>query len=413
MQRTRFLAFLFTLLFTTNSIGKNIIEQWPSWRGPRSDGSSKETGIPTSFSEDKNVRWKLELPGIGHSSPIVWGDRMFVTWCDLETKERVLACVDRVKGSILWKKMVLTAPLEKKHRLNSYSSATPATDGKHVWVAFMDFPAMVVACYDFTGKEIWRKSPGKLLSKHGFCSSPVLYENMVILNGDQDAQGYLIAYEKTTGKEVWRTLRPNKTRSYCTPVILQAGGKDQLVMSGSKSVASYDPKTGKQLWIINGPTEQYVASLVMTQNILFMTAGFPEFHLMGIHPDGKVAWHHDDISPREASYVPSPVAYGDLFFVVSDRGFLSCFEAKTGKRLWMEKLGRRHSSSPVLVEGNLYIPADEGDVYVVKADAKFNLLSKNRLGETCYASPAISHGEMYIRTLKHLYCISTQAKTAK
>lgn len=422
MRETRVFGFCAFLLLTgvVASFSPLQAEPWPGWRGPRWDGTSKETGIPTSFSDTKNVRWKLPLGGIGHSSPVVWGDKVFVTWCTEKEELRVLACVDRVKGTCLWKKTVLKAPLERKHRLNSYSSATPATDGKHVWVAFMDFPKMVVACYDFEGKEIWRATPGKIFSKHGFCSSPVLYKNLLILNGDQDANGYLVALNKTTGKEVWRTPRPNRTRSYCTPLLVHAADRDQLVMSGSRCVTGYDPATGKQLWIIDGPTEQYVASLVFTENVLFMTAGFPEYHLMGIRPDGKgnitrthVLWHHDDISPKEASYVPSPLAKGKYFYVVSDRGYASCFEAKTGKRLWMQKLGRRHSSSPVLVEDRIYFPSDEGDVYVVKTGPKFELLSKNRMRDECYASPAISQGEMYLRTQNFLFCISEQQSTKK
>src|SRR5262249_24972413 len=186
--------------------------------------------------------------------------------------------------------------------------------------------------------------------------SPVLYKDTVILNGVQDAQGYLVALDKATGKERWRVDRPNQTRSYCTPFIVEAGGRTQLVMSGSKCVTSYDPDSGKLLWMIDGPTHKYVASLVYTEGRPFLTTRYPEYHLMGIRPDSHVAWHHARVSPREASYVPSPIAQGKYFFVVSDAGYASCFEAKTGKRIWMERLGRRHSASPVAIDGNLYFP---------------------------------------------------------
>ena len=395
-------------------------ENWPVWRGPRGDGTSTETGIPTRWSSTDNVRWKTPLPGRGYSSPVVWGERIFVTWCVEDRKTRVLGCLDRKDGKLLWEKTVLVAPLEGKHHLNSYASATPATDGKHVWVAFLDRPNMVVDCYDFAGKEIWRTSPGKLLSKHGFCSSPILYKDTVILNGDQDGDGYLVALEKTTGKQRWRAERPNHTRSYCTPLIVAAGGTTQLVLSGSKCVAAYDPENGKRLWIIDGPTEQYVASLVYTEGLLFLTTGFPEYHLMAIRPDGSgnvshshVAWHHRKLPAREASYVPSPIAHGNYFFVVSDRGFASCFEARTGKRLWMHKLGRHHSASPVEAGGRLYFPADNGDTYVLAAGPKFEVLAKNSLGEECYASPAIAEGCLFIRTTQHLYCLETPRKGKK
>ncbi len=274
---------------------------------------------------------------------------------------------------------------------------------------------MVVVCCTMDGKEVWRKSPGKLLSVHGFCSSPVLYKDLVILNGDQDAVAYLVAYEKTTGKEVWRVDRPNRTRSYCVPLIVEAAGKTQMVLSGSKSVASYDPATGKQYWLIDGPTEQYVASLVYTQDTLFLTTGFPEYHLMGIKPDGKgnitdtkyIAWHLKRLPSKDASYVPSPLAFGKYFFVVSDQGWGSCFEARTGERLWSEKLGRRHSASGLVAEGRCYFTSDDGDTYVFTAGPKFELLARNTLGEKVYASPATAQGQLFIRGVQHLWCIGS------
>src|SRR5262249_51022124 len=265
---------------------------------------------------------------------------------------------DRTSGKVRWERCALPAKLEQKHGENSFSSATPATDGKYVWVAFLSYPDVEVVCYDMDGKEVWRKSPGKLLSRHGFCSSPVPYKESIILNGDQDADGYLVALEKTTGKERWRVDRPNKTRSYCTPVIVDAGGKTQLVMSGSKCVNSYNPDTGEELWHHKGPTEQYVASLVFTENLFFLTSGFPEYHLMAFHPDGTVAWHHPKLNAKEASYVPSPVAHGEYFFVVSDLGFAYCYEAKTGKKLWEQKLGKKHHASLTRVEDNIYCVSD-------------------------------------------------------
>jgi outer membrane protein assembly factor BamB len=400
-------------------------ENWPAWRGPRGDGSSQATGLPVQWSNTENVVWKTKLPGNGYSSPIIWGDRIYLTWCLDEdahkNKPRVLACLDRTSGKILWEKTVFSAPLEGKHRLNSYASATPATDGEHVWVAFLEAPNMVVVCYTMDGKEVWRKSPGKLLSVHGFCSSPILYRDLVILNGDQDSLAYLVAYEKTTGKERWRVDRPNRTRSYCVPIIVETGGKTQMVLSGNKCVASYDPATGKQHWLINGPTEQYVASLVHEDGIFFLTTGFPEYHLMGIRADGvgnitgskSIAWHHKKLPPREASYVPSPVAHDGYFFVVSDQAFCSCFEAKTGKKMWMEKLGRRHSASIVVAGGLLYIPSDEGDVFVVKAGPNFELVEKNHMGEAIFSSPAIAQGQLFIRTVQHLYCIGSPPRDKK
>jgi outer membrane protein assembly factor BamB len=395
--------------------------EWPAWRGPRGDGVSDETGIPLRWSKTENICWKAPIPGKGHSSPIVWGDRVFVTTCLEEEGKRVLLCLDRRDGKRLWEQVVVTAKLERKHKLNSYASSTPATDGRHVWVTFLDYPRLLVACYDVEGKLIWRKSPGEFHSVHGFCSPPILYKDLVIVNGDQDAQAYLVALEQATGAERWRADRPNRTRSYCPPLIIDAAGKKQLVLSGSKCVASYDPDTGKQHWIIDGPTEQYVASLVFADGVVFVTTGFPEYHLMGIRPNGTgnitrthVVWHEGQGArgASGAAYVPSPIAHGKYVFLVSDKpgpdnGKASCLEAGTGKRLWMEKLGRHHSASPVAAGEYLYFVDDDGQTFVLKAGPTFEVVSRNQLEEECSASPAIAHGQIFIRTLHNLYCIGS------
>jgi hypothetical protein len=399
-------------------------EEWPGWRGPRGDGSSRETGIPLAWSDKQNVLWKTPVAGKGHSSPAIWGDRVFLTTCIEDSGERALICLNASNGSERWRKTVLKTQLERKHRLNSYSSSTPVTDGQHVWVTFLDYPNMVVVCYDMDGNESWRRSPGKLLSVHGFCTSPVLHKQLLILNGDQDAQAYIVALDKTTGKEIWRADRPNRTRSYCTPILIESPSKPgvtQLVLSGSKCVASYDADSGKQLWLLDGPTEQYVASLVNHDDMLFLTTGFPEFHLMGIRPDGSgnitgtshVVWHiphSENKNGKYASYVPSPLAHDGYFFVISDLGWLGCIEAKTGKRLWNERLGRHHSASPILIEDHLLLPDDDGTTWVVKASPKFEVVRKNPLGEECYASPAAAHGRLFVRTLHNLWCIGDNLK---
>ena len=410
-------------------------EDWPGWRGPRGDGTSTETNIPLEWSATKNVRWKAALPGVGHSSPIVFGDRVFVTSCvdrkpagkDTEG-DRILVALERTSGRIVWEKTVVTAKLEGKHAHNSRASATPATDGKHVYVTFLDYPNMVVVCYDFDGKEVWRQSPGTLKSVHGFCTSPVLYKNTVILNGDQDdPSAYLVALDKDNGKEIWRTSRqnpknpPNRKgiRSYCTPILINTPKHPeitQLVLSGNNMVTGYNADTGELLWVNQGPTEQYVASLVYHDGVLCLTTGFPEFHLMGIDPDGRgditntkyVVWHipHDKkLNAKNAAYVTSPIAADHRFYICSDVGMLSCVEAKTGKRLYMEQLGKHHYCSPVLIGDNMLFFDDDGACWVVKAGPKFELVRKNELGERSYSSPAVSHGALFVRTEGHVWCL--------
>jgi outer membrane protein assembly factor BamB len=417
MMRRRMIGLGLALLLLTAAARA---EEWPGWRGPRGDGTSEETAIPVHWSATENVVWKAAIPGTGHSSPVVWGDRVFLTACIEKEQKRELLCLDRRSGKLLWERVVLTAPLERKHPLNSYASSTPATDGKHLWVSFLAYPRMVVVCYDLNGTEVWRASPGEFHSVHGFCSPPVLYKDLVTLNGDQDAMAYIVALEKETGKERWRADRPNRTRSYCPPLVIDAAGHKQLVLSGSKSVASYDADTGKQIWVIDGPTEQFVASLVYRHDLLCLTAGFPTYHLMGIRPDGEgnvtktaVAWHHDYGKRPEVPYVPSPVAFGDCFAVVSDGGWATCVQIETGKRVWRGRLGGHHSASPVAAGGYLYFPADDGTTYVLRAGPTFEVVARNDLGEDTRSSPAVSHGQLFFRTLGHLYCIGRSEKAEK
>ncbi len=417
MYRTRLLPWL-ALGFLLPTFVQ--AENWPAWRGPRGDGSSNDASAPTKWdgNAEENVAWKVPVPGSGHSSPIVWQDRIFLTACVDDTQERVLACLDRVTGKTLWQQTVVKAPLEKKHNLNSYASGTPTTDGKLVYVTFLaaDFGSdkertpgdMIVAAYNFEGQQKWLVKPGRFASVHGYCSSPILFEETVIVNGDHDGDSYIVALDKLSGKEVWKVARPNKTRSYVTPIIREIDGRTQMLFSGSKCVASLDPRTGKEHWTMQGPTEQFVASLVYNGDMLFLTAGFPEKHILAIKPDGhgdvtdtNIVWR----TTKAASYVPSPIVIGDYFLVVSDEGIASCFEAKTGERLWMERLGKHYSASLVTAHGLAYFLADDGVMKVVRPGKELDVIAENPLGEYIYASPAISQGQIFLRGEKHLWCI--------
>ncbi len=398
-------------------------ENWPCWRGPRGDGSSQETVVPVRWDgpSGENITWKTEIPGWGHSSPIVWNDRIFVVTCDEDTQARLLLCLERENGEILWQRTVIEAPLEKRHKLNSYASGTPATDGELVYVTFLeaDFGSshevtpgdMVVAAYDFQGKQRWLVKPGRFASVHGYCSSPVLFEDMVIVNGDHDGDSYIAALDRRTGRTVWKVPRDHKTRSYCTPIIREIDGRTQMIFSGSLHVISMDPRDGSRHWKIDGPTEQYVASLVYNGKLVFLTAGFPEYHILAIRPDGHgnvtdthIVWR----TTRGCAYVPSPIVYGDYFLVASDKGIGSCFVADTGERLWMERLGDHYSASLTEANGLIYFLADDGEMKVIRPGSKLDIVQVNQLGEYCYASPAISNGQMFLRGEKHLFCIGQQ-----
>ncbi|SVA57267.1 uncharacterized protein METZ01_LOCUS110121 [marine metagenome] len=404
-------------------------ENWPGWRGPSGDGVSAGKGIPTKWSSTENIAWKIAVPGEGHSSPIVWGDKVFLTSSLTEKNKRILLCIDRLSGQTVWQRDVVQSPPETVHRLNSRASGTPATDGKQVYVTFMRAEGdeviapnvgserlitpgkIIVAAYDLDGNEKWKTNVGDFLSAHGFNTCPVLFEDLVILNGDHDGNAYLVALDRQSGRQRWRTRRENKTRSYVTPIIRKIDGITQMILSGSLCIASYDPRNGKRHWIVDGPTEQFVASMVYDGKYVFATGGYPERHTLAIRPGGKgnvtdthIAWR----TTRGAAYVPSPIISGRYLLMVADSGIASCFEARTGKRHWMERLPGGHSPSPVSADGLVYFVSDRGVTTIIRPSETFAVIAKNELGEPVSASPAISQGQIFLRTHQHLYCIGSK-----
>ena len=404
-------------------------ENWPGWRGPSGDGASNGKGIPTKWSSTDNIAWRIAVPGEGHSSPIVWGDKVFLTSSLTEKNKRILLCIDRLSGQTVWQRDVVQSPPETVHRLNSRASGTPATDGKQVYVTFMRAEGdeviapnvgserlitpgkIIVAAYDLDGNEKWKTNVGDFLSAHGFNTCPVLFEDLVILNGDHDGNAYLVALDRQSGRQRWRTRRENKTRSYVTPIIREIDGITQMILSGSLCIASYDPRNGKRHWIVDGPTEQFVASMVYDGKYVFATGGYPERHTLAIRPGGKgnvtdthIAWR----TTRGAAYVPSPIISGRYLLMVADSGIASCFEARTGKRHWMERLPGGHSPSPVSADGLVYFVSARGVTTIIRPRETFAVIAKNELGEPVSASPAISQGQIFLRTHQHLYCIGSK-----
>jgi outer membrane protein assembly factor BamB len=328
--RTRTICASILILFSIEDA--SYADNWPGWRGPRGDGTSAEVHVPTQWSATDNVAWKVAIPGEGHACPVVWGERVFIATAMAEQHLRLLMCLDRKTGATLWQRTVVTSSPETKHQLNTYASSTPATDGDLVYATFfqssdrtivatnvsapreVSVGKMVVAAFDFEGNQKWIAEPGEFISVHGYCSCPVLFENLLIVNGDHDGDSFLVALNKLTGKIEWKVPRVNKTRSYCTPIIRELAGRTQMIMSGNKSVTSYNPRTGELLWNMDGPTEQFVASMVDNGRYVFLTAGYPDKHILAIDPTGlgridesKIAWR----SKRNCAYVPSPIVVGN------------------------------------------------------------------------------------------------------
>ncbi|MCB1226645.1 MAG: PQQ-binding-like beta-propeller repeat protein [Verrucomicrobiales bacterium] len=382
-------------------------EDWPMWRGPRLDGTSLDTGFPTTT--EGHTTWRVPVPGSGHASPIVFGDRIYLVSSLAETEERVLQAFSRADGALTWQSTVLKSPLEGKHRLNSHASSTPACDGQRLFTAFLDRDEVVISAHDLAGQSLWQVRPGPFASKHGFSSSPILFEDLVIVNCDHDGPGFIVALEAATGTERWRIVRPNNTRSYCVPMIREMAGRTQMVLSGTKCVTSYDPRTGELLWIIDGPTEQFVASLVFNEKtqLLYMTGGFPEHHLLAIRPDGSgnvtdthIVWRTN----QGVAYVPSPITVGRYLLIVSDSGIAHCFDAAGGDLLWKERF-REHHASQTTAEGLVQFIGDDGTLRVVRPGPSYDLVAESTVGGPVFASPALSEGQIFIRTDTELICL--------
>ena len=386
-------------------------QNWPGWRGTNGDGTSPETNLPVKWDSVTNVLWKSPVPGIGYSSPVVWNDRLFTLTAIKETNEKLLLCYAVGNGKLLWQKTVVKGDFESKHNDNSFASGTPTTDGKRVYVSLLDGINVVVAAFDYDGRQIWIQKPGTFLSPHGFSCSPVLFEDKVIVNCSSKGDSFLAALSHLDGHIIWKISLDKQSHSFSTPLITQMSGKMQMIFCGNKEIASYNPVDGSKYWFVNGPSEEFCSTPVYDAKLglVFASSAWPKRILMAIKPDGqgdvslsKVVWQ----SPKGAVYVPSPVCADDFLITTMASGQVHCLDAATGNVFWVEDLGKQYAS-PVLAGGLVYIPNDEGMITVIKPGKEFNAIAKNFIGERMYASPAVSNGKIDLRGFKYLYCIGS------
>jgi len=415
---------------------------WSQWRGPDGAGISSETNVPTEWGVDKNIKWRTPIAGRGHSQPIVWGAKIFLT-SDIEgevapgakaVEHKIegqifvhpdsvganrkhtfkVICVDRNTGNILWEQTAYNGTVyDDRHRKGSYAAPTPATDGNDVYVWFGG-EGDGLYCYDFNGKLVWKTAVGKIASVGmGPGTSPVLFDNLVILQCDEDEgkNSFIVALDKKTGREVWKTPRKVQA-SWSTPLVVRGGQRAELITSGNELIISYDPKTGKELWTTKGHGSNAIGTPLAGHGMVFVYAGFPVKKTMAIKLGGSgdvtesnVAWQYD----KGTAYVPSSILYGDYIYLMSDRGVLTCLDAKTGKVIY--EGGRipapaTFTASPVAFDGKLLLTSEDGDTYVIKAGPKHEVIATNSVGEPVFASPAISDGMIFIRAVSNLYCIS-------
>jgi outer membrane protein assembly factor BamB len=383
---------------------------WPRWRGPTGQGVVPDGDYPDTWSDTKNVLWKVEVPGRGNSSPIIWKDRIFLTAARDEGKKRSILCLSRDDGKLLWEAAAPDARAEKIKDKNGYASGTPSTDGEHVYAYFGNHGLL---CVDLEGKQVWHKSFGEMDAYHGTSCSPLLYRDRVIVFQDHRSStgSFVVAFDKRTGKELWKTAR-KETVGWGSPVAIRVGDREQIIVSSQHRVYAYDPDNGKALWSCAGNLVEVTPTPVVGHGMIFCCSGRAG-PTLAIRPDGQgdvskthLAWQTLKGSP----FIPSPLVYGDYLYMVNDIiSLITCFEAKSGKLMWQERMGApvKHgfSASPVGVNGKVFFTNDEGDTFVLAAGPKFQLLGTNKLGATTLASPALLDGRWYFRTDRHLLCI--------
>lgn len=387
---------------------------WPRFWGPNGSGTAADKDIPIQWNDKEGLLWKVPIPGLGNSSPIVWGDKVFVQ--SATEAERKLICFSTADGKILWTQSS-TGIKAHTHPKNTLASSTPATDGERVYSLFWDGKDIALHAFDLTGKPVWKRDLGSFKSQHGVGASPVVYDGIVYLNNDQDGSAALIALDAKTGKDVFQVPRQAHRACYSTPYMVKENGTSELIVTSTAGITGYHPKNGTEIWHWNWTFDamplRTVGSSMYDHGVIYAIAGDGkgDRHAAAVKKGTKgdvtktnLLWENKKNLP----YVPGVLPLGDYIYFFSDtKGAIAgCAEAKTGKFLWHERLGGAGiSSSPVLIDGKIYAADEKGDVYVILADPTYKLLAKNSLGEPVIATPAVADGKLYIRGRSSLFCI--------
>jgi outer membrane protein assembly factor BamB len=420
-------------------------QNWPSFRGPNASGVVDGVKLPTTWDAEKsvNISWATPLPGVSHSSPVVWGNQVFVITAirdegkaSFEAKARGIGLaddsvkhtwriysLDKRSGKILWEKTAYQGvPRAQRHVKASHANSTPVTDGKYV-VAL--FGSEGLDCYDLNGNLKWKKDLGVLNpglwddpnSSWGHASSPIIYRDVVIVQADGHKQSFIAAFNLSDGKQVWRVER-NEITSWSTPTVNETKGRAELIVNGGRFIRGYDPLSGKELWrFSDNDTQVKMQAPLVAHGLIFITGGYPPGRPMWVFRPGAVgdislkpgestnqfiAWSASKGSP----YTPTPIVYGDLFYTCGDNGVITAYSATTGERVYQQRLPTSFSASPVAGDGKLYLASEDGDVFVIKAGSKFELLATNAMGKALMATPAISGEMLILRTADGVYGIS-------
>jgi outer membrane protein assembly factor BamB len=403
---TLFLSFLCLL---------NASADWPCWRGLNHDGIADADQNPAvKFSPSSNVKWVASVPGRGHGSPTVFGDRVFLAIADEKEMTQSLLCLDRETGKEVWTTVVHKGGFpEKMNKKASHASSTPACDGERVFINFMNGGAAHTTALTLDGKQIWQSKICDYIVHQGYGSSPALYKSMVIVSADNKSGGAVCAFDRKDGKLIWKVDRP-KMPNYASPVIHTIGGRDQLILQGCELVTSIDPMTGKKIWEHEGATTECVSSIVTDGEHVFTSGGYPRNHVAAMKADGSgdIVWENGS-----RVYVPSMIVRDGFLFAVTDNGVAICWNSKTGEEMWKERLGREVSGTPILVGDRIYSGDESGQIFVFSADPKkFEILSENKMGDQTLSTPAICDGQIFVRVAvdegnvrqEKLFCIEAK-----
>jgi outer membrane protein assembly factor BamB len=421
-------------------------QNWPSFRGPNASGvgDGRPTPARWNVASGENVVWKTPVPGLAVSSPIVWGDRVFVSTAvssdpkagirtglygdvrpsaDVSSHSWRLLALDKRTGKVLWDRVAHEGtPKTKRHPKSSQASPTPVTDGQRVVVSF---GSEGLYAYDFEGKQLWKRDLGVLNAgwfydpdyEWGVGSSPIIWKNLVIVQSDIQKDSFIAAFDVATGQPVWRTAR-EEIPSWSTPTIFDVNGRAELVTQATKFTRGYDPSTGKELWRLSGNSEIAIPTPVIGAGMVIVANGYtPVQPIFAIKPGATgditpksgetqnqfVAWSTN----RGGPYIPTPLVYGDHLYVLGINGVFTAYDVRTGQRVYQERVGMggSFSASPVASDGKIYLSSEDGDVFVVKAGPKFELLGTNSIGEVLMSTPAISNGLLIIRGVKNVFAI--------
>jgi len=393
--------------------GSTSAGDWPWWRGPNHNGVAEGPAPPTEWSDSKNVIWKTPVPGRGHSSPTVVGDHIYLATANEREQTQSVICFDRASGKQEWETTVGRGGFPKIHNKNTHASQTVACDGERLFITFFNNNRIELTALDLNGEQQWQKEVAPFRPKayqYGYAASPLIHGKNVIVVGDSDTGGFLMAFNRQTGAAAWRGARPPKL-SWSSPVVANVAGREQLLLSGGEMVVSYDPKNGRGLWQTQATTSATCGTMVWENGLVFASGGYPKAETVCIKGDGsgQIVWRN-----QQKCYEQSMLVHQGYLYAITDPGVAYCWKADTGQEMWKARLRGPISASPILAGDNIYAADERGSMFVFRANPeKFELVGQNRLGSESFATPTICDGKIYWRVAQgqggsrqeYLYCI--------